>query len=158
MKVMKKIILFVVAICIVVISCEKDSESNNNEKKIVFLNTILGGCNGEDANNLKSVTEDFADTIKFTIINNDTLNVFVGLNYVCCAPFDSKTEIINDTLTMTISDTCSNSCYCRCMCYYTWDFQYIDFEKKEYNFIVKLNDPREDNTIIFKQGIVDLSK
>ena len=87
--------------------------------------------------------------------------MFVGINYICCAPFDSETEIVGDTLKMNISDTCSNhsqSCYCKCNCYYTWDFQFIDFEKKEYDFIIFLNDPREDNTIIFKEGKIDLSK
>ena len=83
------------------------------------------------------------------------------MNYICCAPFDSETNIVGDTLIMTISNTCSNSydsCYCRCDCYYTWDFQYINFKEKEYNFVVKLNDPREENTIIFKQGKIDLSQ
>lgn len=129
--------------------------------QIRSVNTIVGGCNNQDFTNLKSGTEDYADTVEFEIINTDTLNVFVGMNYICCAPFDSEIEIINDTLIMTINDTCSNpynSCYCRCECYYTWDFQYIDFEKKEYNFIVKVNDPREENTIIFKQGLIDLTE
>jgi len=123
------------------------------------VNTILGGCNNQDFDNIKSATEDYKDTVDFDLINSDTLNVFVGINYICCAPFDTETEIVNDTLIMTINDTCSDpyhSCYCRCMCYYTWDFQYVDFENKEYFYIVKLNDPREDNTLIFKQGVIDL--
>ena len=151
-----RLILMTIILITLFNACEKEE----SVKKITFLKTNLGGCHGEDFDNLKSATVHDADTIKFSIINEDTLNVFVGINYICCAPFDSETEIVNDTLIMVISDTCSDpysSCYCRCECYYTWDFQYIDFEKKEYNFIVKLNDPREGNTIIFKQGAVDLS-
>jgi hypothetical protein len=128
--------------------------------QIRSVNTILGGCNNQDFENLKSATEEYSDTVDFEIINSDTLNVFVGINYICCAPFDTETDIVNDTLIMTISDTCSDpyhSCYCRCMCYYTWDFQYTDFENKKYFYIIKLNDPREDNTIIFKQGMIDLT-
>lgn len=158
---MKKLIfVFVPFFLIFLTHCEKESDSNSVGETITFLKTNLGGCHGEDFDNLKSTNEDCTDTIKFSIINADTLNVFVGINYICCAPFDSETDIINDTLIITLNDTCSDpyhSCYCRCNCYYTWDFQYVDFEEKKYNFVVKLNDPREENIIIFKQGVIDLS-
>lgn len=157
----KLIFVFIPVFFIFFTHCEREADSNPSDKKITLLKTNLGGCHGEDFDNLKNATVDYADTIKFSIINEDILNVFVGINYICCAPFDSETDIVNDTLIMVISDTCSDpysSCYCRCKCYYTWDFQYIDYEKKEYNFLVKLNDPREDNTIILEQGVVDLSK
>jgi hypothetical protein len=157
---MKKLfIVFIVAILIGITCCEKNSDSNPNEKKITFLKTISGGCNNQTFDNLKSTTEEHVDTVEFKIINEDTLNVFVGINYICCAPFVTETNILKDTLIMTIADSCSfpHQCYCRCNCYYTFDFQYVDFKKKEYNFIVKLIDPREENVIIFKQGMVDLS-
>ena len=139
---------------------DHDTGSDNNSQ-INYVKTILGGCNNQDFEDLKSATLDYTDTVDFTIIGEDTLDVFVGMNYICCAPFISETDIMNDTLIMTLSDTCSfpyQSCYCRCMCYYTWDFQFTGFKEKEYKFIVKLNDPREENTIIFKQGVIDLSK
>lgn len=160
METLKPILLFL-AICAVMISCEKDAVSNGDDSRIVFSKSIAGGCNNEVGNQLKSATGFNADTVKISIINPDTLNVFVGINYICCAPFVSETEVFNDTLVMTVSDTCAypqQSCYCRCMCYYTWDFQFVDFEKKVYNYIVKLNDPREDDTIIFKEGLIDLTK
>lgn len=154
---MKKfLLLFATGFLIFSISCEKDSVS---DKKITFITTKLGGCHNEDFSVFKSADYQ-VDTVEFTVINEDTLNVFVGMNYICCAPFISETEIINDTLIMEISDTCSrgNTCYCRCNCYYTWDFQFVEFEEKEYNFVIKLNDPREENTIIFEQGMIDLSE
>lgn len=155
------LIALTIAFSIGLTCCDKDSNSKSDEKKITFLKTISGGCHNEVFSDLKSSTEDCIDTVIFTIINKDTLNAFVGLNYICCAPFITETIINNDTLTMEISDTCSSTyetCYCRCDCYYTWDFQFVDFEKKEYYYIVKINDPREENTIIFKQGKIDLSK
>jgi hypothetical protein len=156
----KLVLLFVTVLFIVLLSCEKEPDSNSNEKKIAFVNTKLGGCHNEDYSELKSTSVSSLDTVVFTLLNEDTLNVFVGMNYICCAPFISETEIVNDTLIIEISDTCSSideECYCRCNCYYTWDFQFVNFEKKKYFFIVKLNDPREENTIIFKQGMIDLS-
>ena len=61
---------------------------------------------------------------------------------------------------MTITDTCSElgePCYCWCMCYYTWDFLFVDYESKEYAFQVILNDPRKLVPIVLWEGKVDLS-
>jgi len=159
---MKKILLFLIAVCLAFFtSCEKDSDTKANENEIDFVRQVLGGCHNQDFSDLKNATEDKADTVEFTIISEDTLNVFVGINYICCAPFISEVEILHDTLIMEISDTCSfpyQSCYCRCMCYYTWDFQFIYFEPKEYYYKIKLDDPREQNTILFREGVIDLSE
>ena len=126
--------------------------------QIHSVNTILGGCNTPHADPLKSAAEYTPDTVYFTIINEDTLNIFAGINYICCTPFEFETDIVNDTLIMTITDTCSAylSCYCKCDCYYTWEFQYTDFEEKEYNFIVKLYNKSEEKTFFIKQGAIDL--
>jgi hypothetical protein len=118
----------------------------------------LGGCNIERFT--KSDFSDQEDTVIFTIRNTDTLDVFVGINYICCAPFASGAMMNNDTILITIADTCtsdSSECYCHCECYYTWDFQFTEFESKEYNFKIYLNTPDMDSAIIFKEGVVDLS-
>ena len=82
------------------------------------------------------------------------------VNYICCAPFTSEAIISNDSIFMNLTDTCLypyQSCYCRCMCYYTWDFLFVDFKEKEYYFKIILNDPREENPIILDEGFIDLS-
>jgi len=140
--------------------CEKESESSPGT--IRFVKSEPGGCNLEDPDVLatrdSSLSEE-QDTLLFTIIN-DTLDAYVGINYICCAPFTSETMISNDSIFITISDTCSipyQTCYCRCMCYYTWDFLFVDFENKEYYFKIVLYDPREEDPIVFKEGILDLT-
>jgi len=136
--------------------CEKEKD-NGPDKNIGWFNTELSGCNGEDFENFKSlVIED--DTVIFRIIN-DTLDIFVGVNYICCAPFITTTSVSNDSLIMNITDTCNisdHSCYCLCSCYYIFDFLFVDFENKKYPFKIILNDPEKDSPVIFKEGILDL--
>ncbi|NQU32030.1 MAG: hypothetical protein HQ521_02250 [Bacteroidetes bacterium] len=143
------------------IMCE-DNETDNipTDKKITFVKTELGGCHGQLSDDLKSTFSEQVDTVIFTI-ENDTLDAYIGLNYICCAPFTTDKNISNDSITFILNDTCldiNQPCYCKCMCYYTWNFLFVDFEEKEYNFKIILNDPREEQPIILKEGIVDLSK
>ena len=158
---MKKLILTIGTIFIisVLIECEKESDNDSSEKRITYVKTKSGGCNGQDFDDLRSVTDEQDDTVVFST-KNDTLDIYIGINYICCTPFISEANILNDSILMNLTDTCSNpyhSCYCRCMCYYTWDFLFVDFEEKKYYFKIILNDPREENPMIFKEGSVDLS-
>ena len=152
---MKNFILFIgtIFLILVLIECEEP------DKNITYVRTELGGCNGQDFNDFKSAGEEQEDTVIFTIYK-DTLDIYVGINYICCAPFTPESIISNDSIIMTLNDTCSNpyiTCYCRCMCYYTFDFLFVDFEEKEYFFKIILNDPREENPTIFREGKIDLS-
>jgi hypothetical protein len=159
---MKKLLFItpIILLFLFLAMCEKESESSPGT--IRFVKTEPGGCNLEDTDVLAtrdgSLSEE-QDTLLFTIIN-DTLDAFVGINYICCAPFASEAMISNDSIFIAISDTCSSpyqTCYCRCMCYYTWDFLFVDFEKKEYYFKIVLYDPREEDPIVFEEGILDLT-
>ena len=155
---MKKILyaLGIIILFSVLLMCEKDPDNGPN-KKINWIKTELSGCNGEIFDNKKSLIVE-EDTVIFRIIN-DTLDVFVGVNYICCAPFITTTSISNDSLIMNITDTCNiadHSCYCRCICYYIFDFLFVDFENKKYPFKIILNDPGKDSPIIFEEGILDL--
>jgi hypothetical protein len=158
---MMKKILFAAGIVVVLIMlamCTKDADDLAGSKAITYVKTNTGGCNGQSFDELKSATDN-ADTLIFTV-RDDTLNAFIGLNYICCAPFTSEVKISGDSIIMTISDTCSDpyhSCYCRCNCYYTWYFLFADFENKAYYCKVILIDPRESAPAIFKEGILDLS-
>lgn len=154
---MKKLIfVFVPLFLIFLTHCEKETDTNPAEKKITYVKTNLGGCNNQDLDILKSAAGDYADTVGIEIIDKDTLKVSVGMNYICCAPFDSEIEIVNDTVVMTISDTCSTSCYCRCYCYYTWDFLFTDFEEKVYSYKIVVKNPREEDPMLFREGTFNL--
>ena len=155
----KLIVLGIISLLFILVMCEK--ESSTGSKEINFLKIVPGGCNLDKSGNLKNTNIDEKDTATFTIVNNDTLDVFIGLNYTCCAPFTSETGISNDSILINITDTCpltSTSCYCKCMCYYTWNCLFDNLDRKKYYFKIVLNDPREENPIIFKEGILDLSK
>lgn len=155
---MKNSIFFLIAtISIFLISCEDDSDKTNY-KELTLIKTVPGGCNVQDVQPLKILPVSYHDTVIFTA-KDDTLNIFAGINYICCAPFTSSTNIDSNTLVITLSDTCNvddDLCYCRCMCYYTWDFKFLSINNKDYYFKVVLNDPRQSDIQIIMEGKVNI--
>ena len=137
----------------------KEVYCHNENYSIKHVKTELGGCNVK--NDLtRSDSEIERDTVSITI-SEDFINVFVGLNYICCAPFETNCETIDDTIIMYIIDTCSNpyaECYCRCMCYYTFDFvfKYQGEINQKYKVLLRpINSRAYYNTKIFSEGIIN---
>jgi hypothetical protein len=141
-----------------VLSCDKDDDSPvKEETPISYLKSILGGCNNKTEENIELGNEK-RDTV-IIALTNDTLNIFAGLNYICCAPFVTDCNIKNDSIFITITDTCSNpyqDCYCRCNCYYTFNYYFNSISAKKYYWQIILNDPREENETILKMGIIEV--
>lgn len=162
---MKKLFfsLLAFAAVFILIKCESDSGNNleiDRISDIAFVKTVSGGCNTLGENSLKSTSVDTDDSMSFTI-DGDTLKLSIGLNYLCCAPFETETTVAQDTIVVAISDTCTDegqACHCRCTCFYTWDFSFVDFLKKEYTYKILLNDLSEDAPIVLWEGKTDLSK
>ena len=132
-----------------------------NYDQINLFKTIEGGCNIQSEKQQTSPLEESVDTV-IVLVKNDTIDLFVGINYICCAPFmsETETEIENDSILISLTDTCSfpyQSCYCRCMCYYTWDFIFTDYQQKIYNYKITLIDPGEEQPIVFKEGKIEIT-
>jgi hypothetical protein len=136
--------------------CTRNNVGPDEQDGLAFVRTDPGGCNGIDSSRMKSVI-DGTDTVYFKI-RNDTLDAFIGLNYICCAPFKPTVLISADSIFMTVTDTCPDlrSCYCRCMCYYSWDFLFTGMQEKKYYYRVTLVDPQQEGPIIFREGMIDL--
>lgn len=126
---------------------------------LTHVKTVPGGCYGQRIFDSVKRAAAKPDTVIFSILN-DTLEIFAGINYICCAPFTTSTRIIEDSLIFTLSDTCNityHDCYCRCYCYYTFTFHFINYEEDIYSYRILLDDPRNDSIINFKQGIIDIT-
>jgi hypothetical protein len=119
--------------------------------ELKWLATSLGGCNETALRAGENPLEN--DTVIISTVA-DTLNVFVGRNYICSAPFRADCEIRNDSIFMHITDTCKNppACYDRCECYYTFDFQFAGQGDKNYPYKIVLSDPREDEPQTISEG------
>jgi hypothetical protein len=139
-------------IAFILYKCKSEQDEGGT---ISHSRTIPGGCNTEQLKSAGTATTG-SDSLKI-FIKNDTLHVFVGLNYTCCSPFETKTEIFSDSVVMQINDKCQNlsSCYCKCMCYYTFDFQYTNWSGKKFYYKILLNDPRQSNTKKLFEGWID---
>ncbi|MBN2636471.1 MAG: hypothetical protein JXR61_09390 [Prolixibacteraceae bacterium] len=155
----KYILIAIAGILILMVSCNKDdnNQPTPEEKNIQFLKSALGGCNGS-----KTIADGYekADTVILNL-SNDTLNIFAGINYICCAPFITHCEITNDSILISITDTCPNpyhECYCRCYCYYTFEYYFEGIGTTHYYWQIILNDPREEEPIMFNSGELGIVK
>ena len=155
------ILIIIISILISTLSCNKN-ENNLPAKEntpIHYLKSSLGGCNNKTEGNIEQ-GEEKNDTVIIRL-STDTINIFVGLNYICCAPFLTNCDIKNDSIFISISDTCPNpyqECYCRCDCYYTFDYYFDNISSNKYYWQIILSDPREENDTIFDMGIINVDK
>jgi len=156
-SVMKKSILAIwfLIFILMLTMCTKDSGDTGDIPDLSFIEVLPGGCNGQEFDAMKSVLDE-QDTLIFTV-RNDTLDAFLGINYICCAPFVTDTRISGDSIFMNIRDTCPYpySCYCKCMCYYSWDFLFAGLAEKEYYYQVILIDPLQEGPQILWEGILE---
>lgn len=102
----------------------------NSQNQLTFTEVDLGGCNDMDFKSAE-LFEDEPDTIKFTIDETD-LNIFVGLNLTCCIEFETNSFISGDTIIMQINTL--NDEVCNCMCYYTFDYSYSNYNNQPFFF------------------------
>lgn len=158
MRTIIKIFIMLFGIIALNTSCNKDDilEEPNDKQKVSYLKSALGGCNEKALENI-----DFDVAKNDTVIMNlasDTLKMSVGLNYICCAPFITDCTTSNDSIFISISDTCTTApdCYCRCNCYYTFDYFFKINESKNYYWHILINNPREESAIQFAEGIINI--
>jgi hypothetical protein len=133
-------------------------------EKIKHIATQLGGCNDDYANveNVPNSRENvsIADKTDTVVISKDDnfMNIFIGCNYTCGAPFTTKCEIKDDTVFISLIDACTDyQCYQRCDCYYTFDFVFEQLEENDYKYKIQLFDPRKTYPIIFSEGSIKKS-
>ena len=158
---MKILVLMIVPALVcgaVFTSCDSGNAEQKNEN-LQYVTTELGGCNLKSA--LKSdgleTEEDKEDKIVISVLE-ESVHVFVGINYICCAPFETKSETIDDVLHIYIIDVCDTGCYCRCMCYYTFDFVFTHQGKFNQKYKVLLIDPLEEEPLIISEGTITETK
>lgn len=148
--------LTILLILISTLACnnEQNDLPDDADTSIHYLKSSLGGCNSKPEENIEQ--EEKRDTTIFSF-SQDTLNIYVGLNYICCTPFITDCNIQNDSIFISITDTCPNpnQCYCRCDCYYTFDYYFDSLSDKQYYWRITLIDPREENNILFDEGLIE---
>lgn len=155
---MRYLVMILFSIGLLFFGCtEPDDTSIIESKKIQYVNTILGGCNNRTEENIEHGAE---IENKFEAVrDNDTIKVFTGLNYICCTPFNTDWNIQNDTIYISITDTCAEpygTCYCRCECYYTFEFNFNNLASKKYYWQIKLGVQFNNSEEILDEGYIAL--
>ena len=151
----KFLLFLMIAVSFTLVLCQKN-DITVTTPKLTYVETELGGCNNPSTAQLKSILLN-NDTVGISN-QNDSISIFVGLNYICCAPFQSEYEVKNDSILISIKDTCSNpyhSCYCRCDCYYTFDFKFLQSGKGNWHYKIELFDPREAGSKVVQEGEIN---
>ncbi|NJK85537.1 MAG: hypothetical protein HC906_05805 [Bacteroidales bacterium] len=130
------------------IMCEGDQDNETNNK-LIHVKTNYTGCNGSF--DLTKTTRSTGDSVSFSF-EMDTLNIYVNLRYICCTPFTSNVAIQGDSIIMTIKDICPGNemCYCRCFCFYGFNFIFTGLENKIYSYKVAVNE--RNNSFVVKEG------
>ena len=163
MKTIMNSLIIILSIVVSISGCDKDDNSINSDvvnqdstKNIHFIKSDLGGCNNQTMENIE-FGEEKNDTVIINV-SNDTLQISIGLNYICCAPFITDCNTKKDSIFISITDTCPNpnNCYCRCDCYYTFDYYFDSLSTGKYYWEIILSDPREENDTIFNKGTIDM--
>ena len=153
---LKKILYFFFIITLVGIACENNKQKHKNI--LLYEKTELGGCNVKSAiRGVDSVSEESDDDIIDITITEESINVFVGLNYTCkTIPFETKVEMENDVICMYIIDSCDEGCYERCSCYYTFDFVFRRESIEPFNqkYKLLLIDPRKEESILISEDVI----
>lgn len=118
-------LIVIPAALLVIISCEKESTEKQESVDLTYLSTEYEGCNESSRMTLQKASESIVNQVIISE-KKDTLSVKVGLHYLCCAVFDSKTKMVNDTLQLDIIDLTSEfqKSYCRCQCTYGFHFHF----------------------------------
>lgn len=139
------------------IGCDREAGQEAAPGNITLVGTHPSGCNNLHAGDMKSALPEGRDTVTFSL-RKDTLVMFTGINYICCAPFRTSATTQNDSLVVTLEDRCNypqENCYCKCMCYYTWELLFTGFRQGTLRgFRVILDDPRQkEPAVVLKGGI-----
>lgn len=153
---MNKLLFTILTTCAIMLySCSNDAGEPGGG--LTLVKTLPGGCNNMKSGSLKNAVAENRDTVLFSL-RKDTLVMFTGINYICCAPFSTKSMIRNDSLIIRLTETCNypdENCYCKCMCYYTWEFHFTGFSGgTSRGYAVILDDPRQKEPAVIMKGTI----
>jgi hypothetical protein len=122
--------------------------NRENHQTAKFVSITYGGCNSQSEvrESQRSVTDAENDTVIFDY-QNGTLKVNVGINYICCSSFEATQGIDGNNISLLITETTpSPEQYCRCECYYTFNYCFTDLSQKSYiiNVVFDAKDDDKD--------------
>jgi len=130
---MKNIFSAILLFSALLFSC---STENTGPKTSNFLGAERGGCaDGLPPSGI--IQTEKQDTVYYSIKDNK-LFIFLGFNATCCIFYDYKVETSVDKIEIELMEVTNDPC--DCICWYEFTFEFIDLEKKIYNFEISVED------------------
>lgn len=146
---MKKVILILFT-TILFQCCEEDNSPVENSgpgsQSAKHLETELRGCS--KAGYMDEPTDFFGGDTVIVTQDNDTTKIKVNLWYICEWRFEDAFELTDDTLFLTIIDTCTNNCGAWCYCDYIFDYKFENLSGKNIAYKAYYESQRKDSKII----------
>jgi hypothetical protein len=146
----RRSVLIAIIISSIFVQC--NNPSNSNPPQYFNLSGInYGGCNLSNNQSLRKTALNYTvDTITWSF-NNQTLNCHVGFNTACCRHFLATADTLHDTLYITIIDTAVATC--RCICYYTFDFNFqIGDSLRHGNYLLRAFNATDSANLLFTRN------
>lgn len=114
-------------------SCFTKKNTDNNQH-VQLAQVVKGGCFHETDKSQRA-THLPHDSL-FMYVQGDTLNMKVGLAANCCSNLKDSIQLNEKSITVYIEDRGNDPC--KCNCYFTYNFQFKNFNRGLTNGLVKL--------------------
>jgi hypothetical protein len=158
-----RLFLTLLALTALIGACTTSTSTSSDPEPLRFHEVVYGGCANVFDMPESSVArldggDPYPDPDTLIVEWDDSLEIFLGLNYICCAPFAADHEIIQDTLVLAVRDTCpapNATCYCWCYCYYTFTWKFDGGEGDIRNLRVELYDPQVGTVAVLYHQQID---
>jgi len=144
---MNNTVLFFPIIAMILISCEKKSNSDNS---ILIQKVHYAGCFSSQTKSLKSSQVDLTDSLYYTT-NSSTLTLIIDKVYSCCGLL--KDSVINkdNVISVYLNDKHQNSFTCNCICLFTIEYSIIHYQQKNIDFKVYIKNMGDNNFSLWKE-------
>jgi len=153
-----KFVCFVlfVALAFIVVGCDGKDSTVNPKTEIPGL-SYLGATGGTCNNNALSKVRSSQDNAVAVYSSKDSIRVVADVNYNCGTPFETSCAIKDRKVQMYIKDVCpdTSSCYQRCKCDYTFEFQFAQKGKDAYDYSVEMKSPLPNQSKILSEGTLE---
>jgi hypothetical protein len=147
MIVMKNKILLFSIIAMILISCDKKSNSDNS---ILIQKVDYSGCFTSQTKSLKSSQVDLTDSLYYTT-NSSTLTLIIDKVYPCCGLLKDSVIDKDNVISIYLNDKHQNSFACNCICLFTIEYSIINYQQKNIDFKVYIKNIGDNNFSLWKE-------
>jgi hypothetical protein len=144
---MKKLCFLILAVTIVLLSCEKKSNTDNS---ILIKKVNYSGC--FSSKKKSSAVDELKDSLYFTT-SDKTLSLFIDIVYPSCCELKDSVVINDNFVNIYLNDKHQDSYACNCICLFKLDYQISIIKQQKTYFKVYTKKVGDNNFSLWKETI-----